>query len=65
MKDEQPLSAPEIGKLIRAGKDFHVATNADRKAALQAAAFFGVEITTKAVESGFNIYFLKPVKPTT
>ncbi len=50
-----------IGAKIKAGKDFWVGTNLERKAAIAAAGFMGVKITTQKQvlqPGGFNIYFV-------
>ncbi len=55
------LSTLAIGAKIKAGKDFWVGTNLERKAAIAAAGFMGVKITTQKQvlqPGGFNVYFL-------
>lgn len=56
------MSALEIGAKIRAGENFRVYSERERKAALQAAKYAGVKISTRATSAteteGFDIYFL-------
>ena len=61
MKSNKRLTAFEIGHRIRQGKTFKVGSERERKAALDAARFAGVEITTRVSDTGgFNVYFLNP-----
>lgn len=59
MKTKTKLSSLAIGAKIRAGKNFRVGTNLERKAAISAARFAGVKIVTRAVVfgNGFTIHF--------
>ncbi len=51
------LSDLQIANKIKAGNDFHVRTATERKKALAAAKFLGIEIITKAQHGGkFLIY---------
>lgn len=55
------LTDEQIGRRIARGKNFWVRSNPERKAALSAANFAGVDIMTRAAKKpleGFNIYFL-------
>ena len=52
------LSERQIGKLIRAGKDFLVKTPEERALALYAARFEGVKVTSRKSDSGYRIFFL-------
>ena len=54
------LSSLAIGAKIKAGKNFWVGTNLERKAATACAKFQGIEIRTRAdfEKGGFNVYFI-------
>lgn len=54
------MSELEIGQRLKAGKEFEVATERERKGALTAAKFLGVEICTRKTETGaYLVRFLK------
>jgi len=55
---QKPLSSLAIGDKIRKQKPFWVRTSAERKSALTAAKYAGVEVSTRAKNGGFAIYFL-------
>ena len=51
----------QIASKIKAGKNFKVSTNRERKMALTAAKYLGVDIITRICSdaSGFDVYFPK------
>ena len=59
MKPKNILTDEQIGERIKAGKNFIVATPAERRAVLVAARFIGVDVRTREVCNGFKVQFLK------
>lgn len=53
------MSEIEIAGRIRAGKDFRVTNDKDRRKVLVAAKFLEANLTTRAAAIGFNIIFIK------